>query len=65
MSKRENNNNWRGGRRITSHGYVEVKVDINHPLRNANGYAYEHRIVAVEILGRLLPNVDDLTGSQT
>lgn len=54
MRKRELNNNWKGGRRITSHGYIEVKVDEDHPLRNANGYAYEHRVVAMEILGRPL-----------
>lgn len=52
MRLREKNNNWKGGRRVTSHGYIEVRVDKEHPLRNANGYAYEHRIVAMGILGR-------------
>ena len=50
----KNNPNWQGGRRISSHGYVEIKVLKDHPLRNANGYAYEHRIVAMKMLGRPL-----------
>jgi hypothetical protein len=54
MRYRKLNNNWKGGRRITSHGYIEIKVDKNHPLRNANGYAYEHRIKAMEKLNRKL-----------
>jgi hypothetical protein len=58
MGNRELNNNWKGGRRITSHGYVEIKVGIDHVLRNANGYAYEHRVVAMKILGRSLLKTD-------
>jgi hypothetical protein len=50
------NPNWKGGKRITSHGYVDVKVDADHHLAKKNGYAYEHQIIAEEKLGRkLLP----------
>lgn len=51
---RELNPNWRGGRSITSHGYVLIKVGQNHHLADVRGYAYEHRLVAEEKLGRLL-----------
>jgi hypothetical protein len=54
---RENNPNWRGGKSITSHGYVLVRVGTDHPLSDVRGYAYEHRIVAIKKLGRMLkPN---------
>lgn len=53
-TKGENNNNWKGGRRVTSHGYIEVRVPPEHPECNANGYAYEHRLVAMKKLGRKL-----------
>lgn len=41
-------------RPITSHGYVLVRVPEDHPLHIGNGYAYEHRLVASEMLGRAL-----------
>ena len=50
----KNNPNWRGGRTITSHGYVLVRVGAEHHLADCRGYAYEHRIVAERILGRRL-----------
>lgn len=43
---RENNPNWQGGRSITSHGYIVIRV--------GSKYAYEHRIVAEKKLGRPL-----------
>jgi len=43
---REKNNNWRGGRTITEHGYVLVRVGVGHPLADVRGYAYEHRLKA-------------------
>jgi hypothetical protein len=50
------NPNWRGGRTIASTGYVLVRVGVGHPLADVRGYAYEHRLVASEKLGRdLLP----------
>jgi hypothetical protein len=54
--KREKNPNWKGGRLVGSNGYVLVKVEDGHHLAHINGYAYEHRIVAEQILGRkILP----------
>ena len=54
---RENNNNWRGGRVKTQHGYILIRVGVGHPLADCRGYAYEHRVVASEKIGRLLkPN---------
>lgn len=57
MKKRRfgpDNNNWRGGRRIASNGYVMVRVGTDHPMSNVAGYAYEHRMVMSRVLGRLL-----------
>ena len=48
------NPNWRGGRTITAHGYVLVRVGQDHHLADVRGYAYEHRIVAEEKIGRRL-----------
>ncbi len=53
---REKNNNWRGGRSITNHGYIIIRVNSNHHLADSKSYAYEHRLVAEKMLGRrLLP----------
>ena len=51
---RERNPNWRGGRSIASNGYVLIRVGVGHPLADVRGYAYEHRLVASEMLGRPL-----------
>lgn len=53
---REANPNWRGGRTITEHGYVLIKVGFDHHLADVRGYAYEHRLVAEAKLGRRLRN---------
>ena len=44
---------WKGGRTLTSHGYVLVRQPV-HPRAFSNGYVYEHIIVAEEALGRML-----------
>lgn len=44
--------NWRGGRTITAHGYILVRVGKAHPLADVRGYAYEHRVVMSNKLGR-------------
>ncbi len=50
------NHNWRGGRTVASNGYVLVRVGKDHHLADVRGYAYEHRVVAEQKLGRrLLP----------
>lgn len=50
---------WRGGRRITTGGYVEIKLHISnlfYPMANCMGYVLEHRLVMAQHLGRqLLP----------
>ena len=51
---RENNPMWKGGRSISSHGYVLIRVGSDHHLADIRGYAYEHRLIAEEKLGRKL-----------
>lgn len=38
---------WSDGRMLSSQGYVKVRVGRDHPLADANGYAYEHLLVWV------------------
>lgn len=45
---------WKGGRSVASNGYVLVRVGINHHLADVRGYAYEHRLVAEQKMGRRL-----------
>ena len=52
--KRENNPNWRGGKTVSSHGYILIRVGTDHHLADVRGYAYEHRIVAEKKIGRKL-----------
>jgi len=47
-------NAWRGGKSISSNGYVLIFVGKQHHLADIRGYAYEHRLVAEEKLGRRL-----------
>lgn len=48
------NGQWKGGRSVASNGYVLIKVGFDHHLADVRGYAYEHRIVAEQKLGRRL-----------
>ena len=51
------NGRWNGGLFWQSDGYLAVGVPEGHPLRQAHGYAYVHRLVAEEKIGRRLsPN---------
>lgn len=45
---------WNGDELKTSHGYILVRVPKDHPMHNSNGYAYKHRLVMSEFLGRTL-----------
>lgn len=54
MQKGSKNGNWKGGKSITEHGYVLVRVGKDHHLADVRGYAYEHRLVAESKLGRPL-----------
>ena len=54
----KNNSQWNGGRRNTSHGYIEIYVP-NHPNASARGTVYEHRLIMEKKIGRyLLPEED-------
>lgn len=50
----KHSHNWKGGRTISSHGYVLIYVGKHHHLADVRGYAYEHRLLAENILGREL-----------
>jgi hypothetical protein len=52
-NQRVRNSNWKGGRK-NHRGYVMVLVGKEHPLADRQGYAYEHRLVLSESLGRWL-----------
>lgn len=45
--------NWKGGRHV-SNGRVFVFVGETHPMSHVGGYAFEHRLVFAEALGRPL-----------
>lgn len=48
---------WKGGRRITSDGYISVWLPLDHPFRcmaSENGHCSEHRLVKAQQLGRPL-----------
>lgn len=48
---------WKGGRRVTTQGYIDVWLPSDHPfycMTDANGYCREHRLVIAEHLGRPL-----------
>lgn len=51
---------WRGGRSIASNGYVLVRVGTAHHLADVRGYAYEHRLVAEQKLGRRLRDSEEV-----
>ena len=50
---------WNDERMISEHGYVKVRVGIEHPLADPNGYAYEHLLIWASS-GRPLPNADEV-----
>lgn len=55
-------------RRVASNGYVLVKVGKDHHLAHKSGDAYEHRMVAEEILGRRLrqsESIHHINGDRT
>ena len=39
---------------MASNGYVLIRVGKEHPLSDVRGYAYEHRVIAEQKLGRPL-----------
>ena len=36
---------WNAGRLLSEDGYVKLRVGVDHPLADPNGYAYEHIVV--------------------
>lgn len=50
---------WQHGRLVNAEGYVLVRVGIEHPLADPNGYAYEHLVVWIAA-GRARPGPSDL-----
>lgn len=57
-NQRERHPNWRGGKRVTDHGYVMVR-SAEHP-HAINGYVYEHRLVMESVLGRMLESDEEV-----
>ena len=53
LYKGKNNPCYRGGRIISTLGYVEILIP-EHPFANNRGYVYEHRLVMERKLERLL-----------
>jgi hypothetical protein len=48
------NPSWKGGRRRTAGGYVQVQAPPEHPHRPKRGYIMEHRLVMEQMIGRYL-----------
>lgn len=46
--------NFKTGKTISSHGYVLIFKGKDHHLADVRGYAYEHRLIMEEKLGRRL-----------
>jgi hypothetical protein len=44
---------WNGGR-IFVKGYLKIHVGKDHPMADAEGYAYEHRLVVSQAMGHYL-----------
>ena len=54
--------NWKGGRRISSRGYVRIRVpdDYPHPvaITREGKWGYEHRVIMESHLGRYLTHIE-------
>ena len=53
------NPRWNDGRIMSSHGYVMVRVGVEHPCADSRGYAYEHLIVWLSA-GKRKPEKNEL-----
>jgi hypothetical protein len=58
-SRGADHHRWNEGEKKSSHGYVKVRVGVDHPLADPNGYAYEHLVVWAAS-GRPLPSSDEV-----
>lgn len=54
-----NNSQWKGGRRIASHGYIEIYMP-EHPHASSRGTVYEHRLVMERMIGRYLTSEESV-----
>lgn len=45
-------NQWKNGRIRHTNGYMTVHVGKEHSMANSKGYAYEHRLILADYLGR-------------
>lgn len=50
---------WKGGRRITGSGYIEIH-DPSHPRARKNGYVFEHILVMEKKVGRSISKDEDV-----
>jgi len=44
-AKASRQHRWKPGGSVAHNGYVKTRVGKDHPLADANGYAYEHHVV--------------------
>ena len=51
----ENNPKWKGGKRITSQGYIQIYRP-NHPRANARKTVLEHHLIWEEYWGQIVPD---------
>lgn len=58
-SRGSSHHRWNKAKIVTPHGYIKVRVGIDHPLGDPNGYAYEHLVVWVSS-GRPSPNSNEI-----
>jgi len=60
-NNREGHPRWRGGRHVTSDGYVQIVVGLDDPMlvmADDRGRVYEHRLVMARSLGRPLSSTE-------
>lgn len=50
---------WNDDRMLSKHGYVKVRVGVENPLADSNGYAYEHLLVWCAA-GRVKPDKNQI-----
>ncbi len=56
-ASRERHPRWKGGRHVTTAGYVQIVVPVDDPMivmADVRGRVYEHRLVVARLLGRPL-----------
>ena len=55
----KNSSAWKNGRTVSGNGYIVIYKP-EHPLADNKGYVYEHRLMAIEILGRPLKKGEEV-----